>query len=229
MADTPEPVAVAKIRGLCGELAARHGLDDQTCDELCGHLEDKLLAYLDGSCRVSEDDALLLVRAHFGEADAIAQKLGGGPVAGGVVKRQLHSAALATAVVSLVLFPACALVIMCAVSGVVRGIVATAIGVAFLAFVELGLYLAARADPRSPWQRLVAALALIAPLFVFWRFLAYGVSLYPSLSIGKPFFNFYIAIAATAFVSFVCHLWLLALLLRPVRIRRDLTPASTVR
>jgi hypothetical protein len=75
MPEIPTDATVQKIRSLCHELAARHGLDEPTRDELCGHLEDKLIGYLSGSVRISEDDALELVRAHFGNADRIARGL----------------------------------------------------------------------------------------------------------------------------------------------------------
>jgi hypothetical protein len=65
-----------KIRALCHELAARHRLDDATRDELCAHLEDKLAGYLIGEVRISEEDALTLVRAHFGDAEKIARLIG---------------------------------------------------------------------------------------------------------------------------------------------------------
>ncbi|HEY8747047.1 MAG TPA: hypothetical protein VIM11_03665 [Tepidisphaeraceae bacterium] len=68
--------AVRKIRDLCQELADRHGLDRELRDEMCGHLEDKLAGYLRGDVRISEDDALLLVRAHFGNAEQIARTIG---------------------------------------------------------------------------------------------------------------------------------------------------------
>ena len=70
------PSSIEKIRALCRDLAARHRLDDATRDELCGHLEDKLAGYLSGEVRMSEDDALMLVRAHFGDAERVARVLG---------------------------------------------------------------------------------------------------------------------------------------------------------
>jgi hypothetical protein len=75
MPELPETGA-AKIRSLCHELAARYRLDDDTRDELCGHLEDKLAGYLSGEVKTTEDDALALVRAHFGDAEQVARLLG---------------------------------------------------------------------------------------------------------------------------------------------------------
>ena len=63
--ELPESSA-KKIRTLCDDLAARFRLDDATRNELGGHLEDKLAGYLSGEVRISEEDALTLVRAHFG-------------------------------------------------------------------------------------------------------------------------------------------------------------------
>src|SRR5213078_4380923 len=73
----PSDDVLTKIRALCSELAKRHGIGDDARDELCAHLEDKLSGYLSGRVTVSEEDALCLVRAHFGDADRIARCLAG--------------------------------------------------------------------------------------------------------------------------------------------------------
>jgi hypothetical protein len=78
MHDRPSDAALAKIRALCTDLAKRHHIDDDARDELCAHLEDKLSGYLSGRVPVSEEDALCLVRAHFGDADRVAKALAGG-------------------------------------------------------------------------------------------------------------------------------------------------------
>lgn len=70
----PEP-AVQRIRALCRELSARHVLDDEAREELCGHMEEKLLGYLSGQVKVTEEDAIFLVRAHFGDAGEIARQI----------------------------------------------------------------------------------------------------------------------------------------------------------
>jgi hypothetical protein len=217
MADAFNPAAVEKIHDLCDELAAKHGLDAGTRDELCGHLEDKLLGYLGGNVRVSEDDALILVRAHFGDADRIASQLGHETPSAGRTKREqwVRRAILATALVSLLVFPALVLVVQCANLGATRGILATMLGFVLLAIIEVGLYLASRADIRRLWQRLIAACALIPPILLIWRFLTFGINTVTFFTIEQPLFNIYVAIAATAFVSLVCHVWLFALLLFP--------------
>src|SRR5690348_11709889 len=78
MPDEKVDEAVGKIRSLCKELAEKRGLSDEVREELCGHMEDKLVGYLKGEERVSVEDALVLVRAHFGDADQVGRDLARG-------------------------------------------------------------------------------------------------------------------------------------------------------
>jgi hypothetical protein len=75
MPDQPSDSTMHKIRSLCQELATRHGLDAEARDELCAHFEDKLSAYLSGTLPITEEDALHLVRAHFGDANQVARRI----------------------------------------------------------------------------------------------------------------------------------------------------------
>jgi hypothetical protein len=75
MHDLPTEPTIKKIRALCQELAIRQSLNDDARDELCNHLEEKLAGYLSGEVKISEEDALCLVRAHFGDADQIARAI----------------------------------------------------------------------------------------------------------------------------------------------------------
>jgi len=56
-----------RISALCGEIAVAHDIDPELREELRGHIEDKTLGYLCGEEAVSEADALLLAREHFGD------------------------------------------------------------------------------------------------------------------------------------------------------------------
>lgn len=67
--------AMTRIRSLCAELAERRGLSAEERDELCGHMEDKLAGYLRGDVPISVEDALVLVREHFGDADRVCRDL----------------------------------------------------------------------------------------------------------------------------------------------------------
>ncbi|NUM52665.1 MAG: hypothetical protein HUU46_03380 [Candidatus Hydrogenedentes bacterium] len=58
----------SQIRDLCETIAQRDQLGEDVQEELRGHIEDKVLGYLGGEERVSEDDAFVLAREHFGDA-----------------------------------------------------------------------------------------------------------------------------------------------------------------
>jgi hypothetical protein len=64
-----------KINSLSHELFGRLHLDEDTRAELSAHLEEKLAGYMSGQIPISEEDALILVRAHFGDARQIARRL----------------------------------------------------------------------------------------------------------------------------------------------------------
>ncbi|MCC6794288.1 MAG: hypothetical protein IT366_04160 [Candidatus Hydrogenedentes bacterium] len=56
----------SQIRTLCESIAQRDQLGVDAQEELCGHIEDKVIAFLDGKEALSEADALLLAIEHFG-------------------------------------------------------------------------------------------------------------------------------------------------------------------
>lgn len=58
---------LAKIEAICEKVSVAHSLDPEIREELRGHMEDKLFAYLDGREQLSEEDALILVQEHFGD------------------------------------------------------------------------------------------------------------------------------------------------------------------
>ncbi len=60
-----------KARELARKITVAHDLDPEIQEELYGHIEDKLLAYKSGEERVSDEDAFILVREHFGDAKVI--------------------------------------------------------------------------------------------------------------------------------------------------------------
>jgi hypothetical protein len=59
------------IRELCNKISIAHELDEDIQRELRGHMEDKLLVYLSGEEHITEEDAFVLVREHFGYAETI--------------------------------------------------------------------------------------------------------------------------------------------------------------
>jgi hypothetical protein len=52
-----------------------HNLDEEIRAELYSHMEDKLLGYLSGGEKVTEEDAFILVREHFGNPAVIRSLL----------------------------------------------------------------------------------------------------------------------------------------------------------
>jgi hypothetical protein len=67
MADSVRPETQARLSKLCKQISVAHDLDPEIQKELYGHMEDKLLAYLNGKEPLTDDDALILVREHFGD------------------------------------------------------------------------------------------------------------------------------------------------------------------
>jgi len=60
-----------KARDLARQITVAHNLDMEIQEELCGHIEDKLLAYKSGEEPITDDDAFILVREHFGDTETL--------------------------------------------------------------------------------------------------------------------------------------------------------------
>jgi len=63
------PQVQERIEALCRQISVAHELDEDIRKELRGHLEDKLLAYLSGEERLTEQDAFILVRERLRNPD----------------------------------------------------------------------------------------------------------------------------------------------------------------
>lgn len=61
-----EPQVEEQIEALCRQICVANELDTELQRELTGHLEDKLLAYMSGEEVLTQQDAFILVREHFG-------------------------------------------------------------------------------------------------------------------------------------------------------------------
>lgn len=66
MAEFLQPETEERIRALCQKISVSFDLDPEIQEELYGHLEDKLHAYLNGEEVLTEEDAFILVQEHFG-------------------------------------------------------------------------------------------------------------------------------------------------------------------
>ena len=71
MPESLSPEIQEKVLALCKQISVAHDLDPLIQKELYGHMEDKLLAYLNGEEPLSEEDALILVRDHFGDPSSL--------------------------------------------------------------------------------------------------------------------------------------------------------------
>jgi F0F1-type ATP synthase assembly protein I len=70
-----EEATRTKAHALVRRITAAHHLDPAIDEELYDHLEDKLLAYLNGEEPITEDDALILVERHFGDENELTALL----------------------------------------------------------------------------------------------------------------------------------------------------------
>lgn len=75
MSDSLTPETAERLRTLSERITVACELDADIHAELAAHLEDKLLAYLSGAEKLTEADALILVREHFGNADNLKKLL----------------------------------------------------------------------------------------------------------------------------------------------------------
>ncbi|MBT4482670.1 MAG: hypothetical protein HOC71_03220 [Candidatus Latescibacteria bacterium] len=71
MSEKMSPKTQEKINALCNNISVAYNLDEEIREELRCHMEDKFLGYLYGEEKLSEDDAFILVREHFGDTAVI--------------------------------------------------------------------------------------------------------------------------------------------------------------
>lgn len=100
MAEAPSAAAQERIRSLCRRISVAHDLDAEIQEELYGHMEDKFLAYRSGEEPVTEDDAFILVREHFGSPAVLKDLLRG------VHRRPAESTFLRKALAAFIAFTA---------------------------------------------------------------------------------------------------------------------------
>jgi hypothetical protein len=75
MAENLSPETSEKLRYLCRKIAVAHTIDEEIQQELYSHMEDKFLGYLSGEEKITEEDAFILVREHFGKPESIKDLL----------------------------------------------------------------------------------------------------------------------------------------------------------
>jgi hypothetical protein len=110
-----------KARDLARKITVAHDLDPEIQEELYGHIEDKLLAYKSGEERVSDADAFILVREHFGDAKVIRGLLRG-------VHREAVQVSLLRQILTLVIATSAFYIASAFTGGIVQICVALLIG-----------------------------------------------------------------------------------------------------
>jgi hypothetical protein len=71
MPENLSPETAERIRALCGQISVARTIDEEIRQELYSHMEDKFLGYLRGEEKITEEEAFILVREHFGKPEQI--------------------------------------------------------------------------------------------------------------------------------------------------------------
>ena len=71
MPESPSQEMRGLLTALSQEISVAHNLDEEIRRELYTHIEDKLIAYLNGDEALTEEDAFILVQEHFGNPSTI--------------------------------------------------------------------------------------------------------------------------------------------------------------
>ena len=61
------PEIISEIEAFLKQISVAHNLDNEIREELRSHIEDKLCGYMRGEIKITEEEAWLLVREHFGD------------------------------------------------------------------------------------------------------------------------------------------------------------------
>lgn len=221
MPDTTEESILAKLSPIYTELACRQGLSQDAQDEIRGHLEDKLLGYINGKVKITPEDALLLVRAHFGDASGVARQIRHSQGTTCVIAwrhRILVKSALATAALTLLGLPLAFMMYGGAAGTPSQQLQLAVLMGGCLVVGEAGVLLAGRADPCSRWQRAVAALFLLPAIALILMFLTEGGHTLATHWIqGYTSRGGELLFAATGTICLLGHALLILLLGIPVR------------
>lgn len=233
MPDKLSEETLRKIRDYCRELADRHELDEEAREEICGHLEDKLAGYLSGEVRPTEEDALVLARAHFGDAEEVAHLMTGLPDSAeqrlASRRRTVRRLAAFLAVQTLFVLPFAYLLMVYVVFGDefisarfyqdTGGMLAICGLAAWPALIicEMGVFLAWRTDLRRAWQRYASAALLLPALLIQWYPLFHGSLFFrfPHRPDGIVPLALPLLVIGLGLSGFAGHLWLLVLVLLP--------------
>ena len=166
MSESMDPKLAEQLNAICDAYARRKHLSDDDRQEVFAHLEDSLQGYLTGQTRVTAEDALLLARARLGDVKGVISQLQIEP-ADYARNRRRRTMAIATGLLTVIVLPLTLLLVIPPAGR--PSDFARAFLLLPLCFVTLesGVFLTARADMHSRWQRGVALLSIIPAILLF--------------------------------------------------------------
>lgn len=75
MSEEITPKTANNLRSLCRRISAEYNLGWDVQNELYSRMKEQLLGYVSGTEKVTEEEAFLLMRKHFGEPVEIRELL----------------------------------------------------------------------------------------------------------------------------------------------------------
>jgi hypothetical protein len=161
MPESMDPKLVEQLNIVCDGYARRLRLSGDGRQEVFDHLQDSLDGYLNGQTRVTPEDALLIARARLGDVKGIVAQLRPQRADNACNLTRIR-VAIGTAFLTIFVLPVTMLLLDPPAGGNVNLLQALKLLVHLFILAEAGVFLAARVDMKSRWQRGVS-LALMLP------------------------------------------------------------------
>lgn len=169
MPESMDPSLVEQLNRISVGYARRHRLNDDDRQEVFDHLEDAANGYLTGQTRVTPDDALLIARARLGDVKGIVAQLRS-ERPDNARNRARINVAIGTAFLTIFVLPLAMLLVNPPTGGGTELMRALYLLTHCFLLAEAGVFLAARVDMNSRWQRGVS-LVLITPAILIFCFM----------------------------------------------------------
>ena len=184
MSERIDPMLVGELNAICDAYARRNRLGKDDRQEVFDHLEDTLQGYLTGQTRVTSEDALLIARARLGDVRGVLTQLQP-ERANKICSWARLSVAITTAFLTVLVLPLTVLLLDPPAGGADATLRALRLLMLCFLLTESGVFLTARADMRSRWQRGVA-LAMVLPAIAVFCLMLINTSgnMLPTTTIG---------------------------------------------
>jgi hypothetical protein len=155
-----------QLNRICLGYARRHRLNDDDRQEVFDHLEDAVEGYLTGQTRVTPDDALLIARARLGDVKGIVAQLRPEQT-DNARKLARVGVAIGTGFLTVIVLPLAMLLFDPPTGSSTEVLRALMLLTLCFLLTEAGVFLTARVDMKSRWQRGVS-LALVLPAILIF-------------------------------------------------------------